>query len=212
MTQARKPKRVLISPWPVVDIKVGKRIRRDMGDLDALAANMDEDGLFQAIGLKPDGTLIWGERRYRAAKLLGWTHIEVKVVDLDSIGRGEYVENAFRKNFTLSEAVAIKRALEPLEKAAAKERQREGGRSGGKASGKLPEASKGNAADKVAKAAGMARRTLENAEEIVDAAEAEPEKYGGHCSCFPPSRQTITLLRRGDIFTIFDAKKYKSAA
>jgi N6-adenosine-specific RNA methylase IME4 len=42
----------------------------------------------------------------------------------------------------------------------------------------LPKASKGNAADKAAKATGMARRTLEKAEAVVDAAESEPEKYG----------------------------------
>jgi hypothetical protein len=72
---------------------------------------------------------------------------------------------------TLSEAVAIKRALKPLEKAAAKERLREAGCLGGKGSRNLPEASKG-------RATGMARRTLEKAEAIVDAAEAEPEKYG----------------------------------
>jgi hypothetical protein len=38
-------------------------------------------------------------------------------------------------------SVAIKRALEPIERGAAKERQRQGGRLGGKGSGKLPEAS-----------------------------------------------------------------------
>jgi hypothetical protein len=54
---------------------------------------------------------------------------------------GEYAENTFRENFTLSEAVAIKRALEPIERAAAKEHQRQGVRLGGKGSGKLPEAS-----------------------------------------------------------------------
>ncbi len=123
-------------------------------------------------------SLIAGERRLRAAEQLGWTDIPVTVVDLDAVVRGEFAENAVRKDFTLSEAVAIKRALEPIEREAAKERQREGGRSGGKASGKLPEASTGNAADKAAKATGMARRTLEKAEAIVDAAEAEPEKYG----------------------------------
>ena len=160
------------------EITVGERHRREMGDLSGLAASMAELGLLQAIGVTPGGTLIWGERRLCAATLLGWTDIPVNVIDLDDIARGEYAENVHRKDFTLSEAVAIKRALEPLERAAAKERQREGGRSGGKASGKLPEASKGNAADKAAKATGMARRTLEKAEAIVDAAEAEPEKFG----------------------------------
>ena len=126
----------------------------------------------------PAGTLVAGERRLRAAEQLGWGEIPVTVVDLDQIARGEYAENTFRKDFTLSEAVAIKRALDPIEREAAKERQREGGRRGGKGSGKLPEASKGNAADKAAQATGMARRTLEKAEAIVDAADAEPERFG----------------------------------
>src|SRR5215831_15538149 len=159
-------------------ITIGARTRRDMGDLDPLAASMDELGLLHPIVIRPDGMLIAGERRLAAARRLGWSEIPVNVVDLDAVLRGEYAENNCRKDFTLSEAVAIKRALEPLEKAAAKERQREGGRLGGKGSGNLPEASKGNAADKAAKATGMARRTLEKAEAIVDAAEAEPEKFG----------------------------------
>jgi hypothetical protein len=37
---------------------------------------------------------------------------------------------------------------------------------------------RGRAADRAAKATGMARRTLEKAEAIVDAAEAEPAKFG----------------------------------
>src|SRR5262245_34002914 len=163
---------------PLAKIRIGKRHRREMGDIAALAASIEELGLLQPIVIRPDGMLIAGERRLRAAKLLGWAHIPITVVDIDAVVRGEFAENAHRKNFTLSEAVAIKRALEPLEQAAAKERQREGGRAGGKASGNLPQASSGRAADKAAKATGMARRTLEKAEAIVDAAEAEPERYG----------------------------------
>ena len=54
------------------------------------------------------------------------TTIPVTVVDLDAVVRGEFAENAVRKDFTPSEAVAIKRALEPIEREAAKERQRAG--------------------------------------------------------------------------------------
>jgi ParB family chromosome partitioning protein len=106
-----------------------------------LAANIHDIGLLHPIVIKPDGTLIAGQLRLRAAQLLGWAEIPVTVMDLDAVVHGEYAENTFRKNFTLSEAVAIKRALEPIERAAAKERQRQGGRLGGKGSGKLPEAS-----------------------------------------------------------------------
>jgi N6-adenosine-specific RNA methylase IME4 len=167
-----------VASLPVEQIRVGARHRKDMGDIAALAASVRELGLLHPVVVRPDGTLIAGERRIRAAQELGWAEIPVNVVDLDAVARGEFAENAIRKDFTLSEAVAIKRALEPLERAAAKERQREGGRQGGKGSGNLPEALKGNAADKAAKATGMARRTLEKAEAIVAAAEAEPEKYG----------------------------------
>ena len=43
----------------------------------------------------------------------------------------------------------------------------------------MPEPSKGNALDKAAKATGKARRTLDKAEAIVAAAEAEPDRFGG---------------------------------
>jgi N6-adenosine-specific RNA methylase IME4 len=165
---------------PISRIKVGKRHRRDMGDIAGLAASMGELGLLQPVVVRPDGKLIAGERRLRAAEQLGWAEIPATVVDLDAVVRGEFAENTERKDFTLSEAVAIKRAIEPLEKVAAKERQREHGKTapGQKHSGQVAHSDKGRAADKAAKATGMARRTLEKAEAVVDAAEAEPEKYG----------------------------------
>jgi N6-adenosine-specific RNA methylase IME4 len=144
-----------------------------MGDIAGLAASMadPELGLLQAIGVTPDGTLIWGERRLRAAQMLGWAEIPVTVVDLAEVVRGEYAENAYHKPFTLSEAVAIKRELEPIERAAAKERM---------LAGKPPEkfSEGGNALDKVAAAVGKHRTTIAKAEAIVAAAEAEPERFG----------------------------------
>jgi MT-A70/ParB-like nuclease domain len=159
----------------IADIKVGKRVRRERGDIEGLAANIAELGLLHPIGIRPDNRLIFGERRLLAAKQLGWTKIPATVFDLDAVVRGEYAENSFRKNFTMSEAVAVKRAMEPLERAAAKQRQ---GTRTDKHPGKLPTSSKGRAADKVAKATSMGRRTLEKAEAIVDAAKAEPKKFG----------------------------------
>jgi N6-adenosine-specific RNA methylase IME4 len=159
----------------IAGIIIGERHRKDIGDIDGLAASMAELGLLQAIGVQPDGLLIWGERRLHAAKLLGWTEIPVNVVDLDSVVRGEFAENAHRKDFTLSEAVAIRRALEPIEREAAKERQ-------GARTDKRPEnfstSSSGRALDKVATVIGKHRTTIAKAEAIVDAAEAEPEKFG----------------------------------
>jgi ParB-like chromosome segregation protein Spo0J len=158
----------------VDEIRVGHRHRRDLGDVAGLAQSIEELGLLQPIVVTPDGELIAGGRRLEAVKSLGRESIPVNVVDIHAVVRGEFAENSHRKDFTLSEAVAIKRALEPMERAEAKKRQ---GTRTDKHPGKLPTSSKGRAADKAAKATGKARRTLEKAEEIVRAAEAEPEKF-----------------------------------
>ena len=91
-------------------------------------------------------------------------------------------QNVHRKDFLPSETVAIAKALEPQEKKAAKERQAKAGPIKGKGkksgSGKLPEAVKGQTRDKLARYAGVSGKTLEKAKAVVEAAEAEPEKYG----------------------------------
>ena len=87
--------------------------------------------------------------------------------------RGEHAENTFRKDFTFTEAVAIKRAVEPLVKVEAKTRQVIGGRLKGKASAKLAGA-KGEARDLAAKHTGKGHTSLAKAEAMIAAAEAEP--------------------------------------
>src|SRR5215470_3401505 len=74
------PSSLQLSPkqtFAVADIKIGERHRKDMGDIDGLAASMDSLTLLQPIVVRPDGTLIAGERRLHAAKRLGWTEIRV---------------------------------------------------------------------------------------------------------------------------------------
>jgi N6-adenosine-specific RNA methylase IME4 len=88
--------------------------------------------------------------------------------------RGELAENVHRKDFVPSEMVAIAAAIEPIERELAKQRQ-------GERTDKHPEkfsGSSGNAIDKVAKVVGVSRPTLVNARAVVEAAEAEPEKFG----------------------------------
>jgi len=142
---------------PISAIILGKRHRRDLGDIDALAANIAAIGMLHSIVVRPDGTLIAGERRIEAAKALGWSEVPVNIVDLDAVVRGEFAENSLRKDFTLSEAVAIKRALEPLERAGAKERQ---GERPDKHLEKFYTSSHGRAFDKVANVIGKHRTTI----------------------------------------------------
>src|SRR6516162_8097907 len=58
---------------PIDSIRVGPRHRRDMGDIAGLAASIAELGLLHPVVIRPDGFLIAGERRLRAARKLGWT-------------------------------------------------------------------------------------------------------------------------------------------
>ena len=163
----------------IARIKVGHRHRRDLGDIAALAANIDDIGLLHPVVLRRDRTLIAGARKIAAATKLGWKTIPATVIDLDDILRGEFAENAYRKNLTLSEAVAIADALEALERKAAKARQAAAGPASGRgkkatASVNFTEPVRGQALDKVAKALGMSRPTLQRARAIVTMAQADP--------------------------------------
>ncbi len=107
-------------------VVIGIRHRRELGDIAVLAKSIQEVGLLHPIVVDSEKRLIAGRRRLEAAKMLGWKEIPARTVDLAEIVRGEFAENAIRKDFLPSEIEAIRRALQPAEKSAAKERMREG--------------------------------------------------------------------------------------
>ena len=156
------------------EIIVGERHRRDMGDIDALAASIDDIGLLHPVVVTPDLRLVAGKRRLHAVELLGWKTIPVTVVDLDAVVRGEFAENTFRKDFTPSELVAIGEQVERIEREHARKRKAHGGRPG-----KLPERQTGDTRDRTAAQLGVSGRTFEKAKAVVAAARAEPER-GAH--------------------------------
>jgi DNA modification methylase len=89
-------------------------MRVEYGDLDDLANSMSRLGQLQPIILDSDNDLVAGERRLKAAMMLGWKEIDVvHMNDLDEIGRKEVEleENLRRKEFTWPEEVL---ALEKL--------------------------------------------------------------------------------------------------
>ena len=51
----------------VDSLHVGRRHRADLGDIDALAASIERDGLLQPLTVSPDGVLICGARRLWSA-------------------------------------------------------------------------------------------------------------------------------------------------
>lgn len=63
----------------VSSIQVGARHRRDLGDIEGLAASIQKHGLLQPITITPDGVLVCGARRLAAIKQLGWDTVRVWV-------------------------------------------------------------------------------------------------------------------------------------
>jgi ParB/RepB/Spo0J family partition protein len=83
---------------PISKIVIGKRHRRELGDIEGLAANIRDVGLLHPVVITPGYHLIAGERRTLAFQLLKRDPIPVTIVDLDKIARGEHAENTYRKD------------------------------------------------------------------------------------------------------------------
>ena len=97
---------------PIAQIIVGPRHRQDIGDLEALAASIRDIGLLQPIGITEKKELIFGARRLKVCRdILGWTCIPMRIIKIDRIIDGEFAENEVRKDFTVSERVAIADAI-----------------------------------------------------------------------------------------------------
>lgn len=167
---------------PLSMIEVGVRHRREMGDLQSLAASIQSVGLLHPVVITADHRLIAGARRLEAVKRLGWREVPVTVVRLDRLILGERDENAQRLDLTPSEAVALAEAIRPLEQEAARARQASAGPATGKGrkrsgSGKKSEAV-GQSRDKVAASVGLSASTLTKAEAVVRAAQRNPREFG----------------------------------
>ena len=102
---------------PIEDIKVKKRIRKDMGDIAALADSMKRFGQISPILVTKNNTLIAGGRRLEAARSLGWRSINAIEVDIsDELTKLEYEreENEQRRDFSEAEAEDAARQIHRL--------------------------------------------------------------------------------------------------
>ena len=99
------------------EIKIKKRVRKDLGDLETLKDSLRRYGLLSPITINTRNELVAGQRRLESAKQLGWTTITANVVDAeDKIGQleMELEENTQRLPFTDEELLAGYNALEKL--------------------------------------------------------------------------------------------------
>ncbi|NOY61392.1 MAG: ParB N-terminal domain-containing protein [Calditrichaeota bacterium] len=89
------------------EIKVGKRIRSEAGDLATLKDSIKTIGLINPIILNENNELLSGFRRYQACKELEMEEIEVKIVTTanDKVKEldWEYHENLGRKELSIQD-------------------------------------------------------------------------------------------------------------
>lgn len=149
----------------IAQIRIGKRFRKDLGNIQELADSIRDVGLLHPIVVDDKADLVAGFRRIMAAKKLGWRKIECSVISIDDLRIGEIQENTNRKDFTASEIADI---------AAYIERTRIGHRP--QKVGKLPTLP-GPTREVTAKITGVSPRTVTKIKKIKEAAEKQPKKY-----------------------------------
>ena len=102
---------------PIEDIKIKKRIRKDLGDLTSLIDSLRNHGLMNPVVVTKNNELIAGHRRIESAKVLGWKSIDVMVLDkiseLEKLEL-EIEENVARKDFSGDELEDARARLEAL--------------------------------------------------------------------------------------------------
>lgn len=170
------------------DIEVENRVRKNVGDLTELCNSIEAIGLLHPIVLTRGNKLVAGMRRVEAFEMLGRDKIPAIIAENLGVAHellmAERDENTCRLPFTPSEAVALGRQLEELQKPLADDRRRAGQSLGGKGGKKqvgekfTPTSDKGKAREIIGDAVGMSGPTYQRAKAVVTAAEDDPETFG----------------------------------
>ena len=102
---------------PIEDVKVKKRVRKEMGDIAALADSMKRFGQISPILITKKNVLVAGGRRLEAARSLGWRTINAIEIDIsDELTKLEYEreENVQRRDFTKEETEEVDKKIHRL--------------------------------------------------------------------------------------------------
>jgi hypothetical protein len=199
---ATETKAILIS-----SILVSARIRKDTGDIEALAADLQKHGLINPITIMDcqngQYQLIAGLRRLEAAKLIQMTELRATVLSpmqAEEMLEIEIAENEQRLNFTTAERLEYVEKIKAIEQAKARERMSLGGKGGIKAGvsddeGKrvcayLP---KGQTRDQIANKVGFSSsRQMERAGIIAEKRpELLPKIDSGETTIYGAYRETV---------------------
>lgn len=131
--------------FPIDSIVVGERMRKDMGDIADLAESFKEVGQMQPVGIDEKRNLVFGGRRYAAAKSLGWATIKVVLAETGGsqtkLRMMELEENLRRKDMNWKERVT---SIAEIHLMHVKEAHLQGERWGERQTADLFNVSKGN--------------------------------------------------------------------
>lgn len=157
------------------DVTVTNRVRKSIGWLDTLERSISKHGVLQPIGITPDHTLVFGERRLKAAINLGLESIPCRVIDVNPDDPATFLkmerdENNERRDFTPEEKIAIASAIE------AKLAGRQGQRTDLEHTPNLGEVKKGETATIAAESIGMKPETYRKAKTIFNEADEETKE------------------------------------
>lgn len=144
-------------------ITVADRIRKDNGDIDALARSIQERGLINPVTLMEQTgggyVLIAGLRRLNAVRSLGRTEIRATVLspmEADDSLMLEIAENEQRKEFTVAERLAYAERIKAVELEKSRQRMSAAKKNGGlEGVAGRPPLEQGKTRDIVAKKAGF---------------------------------------------------------
>jgi ParB family transcriptional regulator, chromosome partitioning protein len=105
---------------PIERIQVDEtvRVRKDIGNLEPLQESIAAVGLINPIVIDERDNLVAGYRRLSACRNLGWSEVEVKVIEFggDELGMldVEIAENFFRKDFSPQEILESERRRQQI--------------------------------------------------------------------------------------------------
>ena len=102
---------------PISEIKVKKRIRKNLGDISSLAASLKKYGQINPVIITQKKVLVAGERRLEAAKALGWKSINAEILEISNpIEKLEFEieENIQRQDFSPEEEAKATRKIYQL--------------------------------------------------------------------------------------------------
>lgn len=174
-----------MSTMAISEIRIGERVRKDMGDIGALAESIRAHGLLHPPAITSDGMLIAGRRRIAACISLGMESIPVRIIDVADLLAAERDANQVRKDFTPSEAVAIARTIEAELKARARASRSAGqlarwAREKGEKvnSDETSELTFVDVRTSAAAVTGMCEERFSKAKQVVEAAEQDAAQFG----------------------------------